>query len=317
MSGLDTAGLDWEALRDLRQGFLHGMDADYWLSSELIDQYDRTFGERIGWKWDHVLSDLRMLGWAPPSGPVVDWACGSGVAGRRFGAAFGGDRPLYLRDRSALAVRYAARRAREAGLEVLEGATAGGVLLVSHVLNELDDSALDGLVALANRMDAVVWVEPGDRATSRRLSTVRSRIDLSPVAPCTHSGACPMLEPDHERHWCHQFGAPPPEAFTDRGWGEFANKIGVDLRSLPLSYLVLDARCDTGSGSRIIGKPKVYKAHATVLLCDETGLKEVRVGKGRLPSAFRAARKDQLGSRVDCVVRDDEVLEWNDGGPVL
>ncbi len=64
----------------------------------------------------------------------------------------------------------------------------------------------------------------------------------------------------------------------DGNWARFAKIAGVDLRSLPLSYLVLDKRSVTETAEvRVIGRPRVYKAHALLLGCDATG--STNIGK--------------------------------------
>src|SRR5687767_12126966 len=72
------------ALRRIRERFLHGTagDADYWRVPADVALYDSTFAERIGWKWDAVLGELRLRGWRPRSRRVLDWGCGSGIAHR-------------------------------------------------------------------------------------------------------------------------------------------------------------------------------------------------------------------------------------------
>src|SRR5688500_19993333 len=77
--------LDWAALARLREQFLSGpsLGGVYWQAREDLASYDLTYGERIGWKWDHVLRELRLRGWRPRSRHVFDWGCGSGVAARR------------------------------------------------------------------------------------------------------------------------------------------------------------------------------------------------------------------------------------------
>ena len=73
---------------------------DYWRSEEELALYDSTFGERIGWKWDAVLSELSVRGWQPQGRRLVDWGCGSGIASRR----------VLRRGRRAGATRRALRR---------------------------------------------------------------------------------------------------------------------------------------------------------------------------------------------------------------
>src|SRR5687767_7296610 len=109
--------LDWSALDRLRDQFLSGTPpaGSYWNSRSDVANYDFTFGQRIGWKWDAVLDELRRRGWSPPAGLVLDWGCGSGIAGRRVVEAFGSTHCSSLRlfDRSHLATDFAAEAARE------------------------------------------------------------------------------------------------------------------------------------------------------------------------------------------------------------
>src|SRR5687768_5282563 len=85
--------LNWPILDRLREGFLRGPGAvgAYWQTPEDLANYDFTYGERIGWKWDHVLRELRLRGWRPRVREVFDWGCGSGVAARRVISFFGAE----------------------------------------------------------------------------------------------------------------------------------------------------------------------------------------------------------------------------------
>src|SRR6266498_988576 len=76
--------LDWAALDRLRETFLAGRPtgAAYWQSMGDLANYDFTYAQRIGWKWDAVLRELQCRGWLPPAAPLLDWGCGSGVASR-------------------------------------------------------------------------------------------------------------------------------------------------------------------------------------------------------------------------------------------
>src|SRR3954471_18693564 len=109
---MNWAELDWSALDRLRTQFLRAPSAaePYWTSAEDLASYDFTYGERIGWKWDQVLRELRLRGWRPRSRPVFDWGCGSGVAARRVIAFFGAENfdALTVWDHSPLACDFAA-----------------------------------------------------------------------------------------------------------------------------------------------------------------------------------------------------------------
>lgn len=316
MSALDLDGIDWEGLRALRARFLVGSAGDrgYWTPS-LLESYDRTFGERIGWKWDHVLDELEMRGWTPPRGPVLDWGCGTGVAGRRFLGRFPDAGPLVCFDRHSGAQDYARTSAENAGWSVVDAGDATTVV-VSHVLSELDEPALTRLLEVVQEAVAVVWVEPGDRSNGRRLSAIRDRLlgRFGVVAPCTHQQRCPLLGPDMERHWCHHFAPPPGEVFTDPGWGRFSAETGIDLRSAPMSFIVMDRRpvADPGPGAvHVIGRPRLSKPEARVFGCDAHGATDARITKRRLPDLYRLAKKGRLADLATWTVDDDEVISFD------
>src|SRR5271169_6041068 len=100
--------LDWTALARHRERFLGSSagDGPYWASAEDLAGYNLTYGVRIGWKWDAVLDELRIRGWKPPGGGMLDWGCGSGIAGRRVIGRFGADafESLAVWDHSPLAI---------------------------------------------------------------------------------------------------------------------------------------------------------------------------------------------------------------------
>src|SRR3989449_11649282 len=109
--------LDWAALDRLRDRFLASepAGANYWTSLVDLENYESTFAQRIAWKWDAVLRELRLRGWTPPArGPLLDWGCGSGIAGRRVVEFFGPEHFTSLRifDRSGLAMEFAIEAAR-------------------------------------------------------------------------------------------------------------------------------------------------------------------------------------------------------------
>ena len=309
--------LDWVRLDRLRTKFLarEGSSAPYWTSREDLANYDFTYAQRIGWKWDAVLRELRLRGWFPPTGPLVDWGCGSGIAGRRVAEFYGAERFGTLRvfDRSHLAMNFAMERAQreQPGLTVVRGETAGtnptqarGTVVISHVLNELDAPGRAGLRAAIDAADAVLWVEPGTYADSRALIDFREtlRADFDPVAPCTHRRECGMLHAHNAAHWCHHFATPPPGLLADADWVRFGQRAGIDLRSLPYSFLVLERRGlrtapvrnsppSFEGWSRVIGQPRLYKGFAKILDCSAEDVREVGVQSRDNPELSRAIKK--------------------------
>ncbi len=317
--------IDWAALERMRTAFLAGTAgaADYWQSESDLAAYDATFAQRIGWKWDFVLGDLRRRGWTPPRTELLDWGCGSGVAARAFLDYFGADAATKLRiwDRSPQAMNFAARRAREKYPALEVGTLAakpeqfGGTLLISHVLTELAQEQTESLAALAASAECVIWVEPGTYEASLTLIAIRERLreSFNLIAPCPHQGRCGILSPENERHWCHHFAVPPAEVFTDSGWARFGNLLGIDLRDLPLSYLVLDRRPAPklpDNSMRLIGHPRIYKGYALLLGCDADAVSEQRLTQRLFPAEFKQFKKGRPGSLAQWRYERGEIKDY-------
>jgi hypothetical protein len=366
--------LDWVALDRLRDTFLAGKPSgtNYWTSRSDLENYDFTFAQRIAWKWDAVLRELKLRGWTPPRGPLLDWGCGSGIAGRRV-VEFFDERTfdgLRVFDRSSLAMEFGAEKAREAfpslrveivatnALSTMVGrdvpiaprraetarltAETGraelplgpdfedaqqrvptadesvGTLVISHVLNELDEAGSGALREVIDRANAVLWLEPGTYADSRSLIAMREvlRETFHVIAPCTHQCGCGLRTPENERHWCHHFASPPAGIMGDSNWVRFAQRAGIDLRSLPYSFLVLERKGlrDPVPGllpdgwSRIIGQPRFYKGYAKIFSCQSDGVRDLALQKRDAPQLFKALKNSDAlpfqrwaieGSRIE------------------
>jgi len=291
----DVNSFNWPALERLRAIFLArdaATNGPYWQNHDTLAAYDATYAERIGWKWDALLRELRLRNWAPPARTtLVDFGCGSGVAGRRVLAAFGADHfsALALADHSPEAVTFAAERARETfpGLKVQTTPEPQEpfTLVVSHVLNELTDVARAELLTLAARAVCVLWVEPGTHADSRALATVRDELRATGqriVAPCTHRENCPLFLETNARDWCHFFAEPPVGVQNNPDWVRFAQRAGVDLRSQAYSCLVLDRIAEPAlpeGSARLLGRPEVFKPYARFLACESDGLHWLELSK--------------------------------------
>jgi SAM-dependent methyltransferase len=254
----------------------------YWDSAGDLALYDETFAQRIGWKWDAVLEELRRRGRLPGGASVLDWGCGTGIAARRLLAARGGIERVFLFDHSRAALEFAQARLLEEhpGVEVQAALPAEpvDVLLVSHVLDELDEGALAPLLDLAGRSAAVIWVEPGSKRTSRHLGELRARLAAAHdvLAPCTHRAVCGALA--REDAWCHFFARPSRAVYTEGMWAELGRELGIDLRALPYSFLALARRgafALDGPGARLLGRPRLTRGRAEFELCDASGVRRV------------------------------------------
>ncbi|HZJ15884.1 MAG TPA: small ribosomal subunit Rsm22 family protein [Chthoniobacteraceae bacterium] len=308
-------------LRELRERFLSATadGREYWKSEAELALYDATFGERIGWKWDAVLAEMVARGWRPQSRRVLDWGCGSGVAGRRVLAQWPHFNSLALHDRSPLARRFAAQRARAEHPRVTICETSDvdpdTLLVISHVLNELSASELTSIIARARQAQEIIWVEAGTHLDSRRLITeVREALlpEFAVVAPCTHQARCGMLATEKAPHWCHHFAPVPSAIFQDARWAEFARELGIDLRALPYSFLALERglpSMQTAGFSRVIGRPREAKGYARVLSCQAEGVAEFVLQKRDAPDLFRAFHKGTAESTYRWQIENGRIVE--------
>ena len=314
---MNWESLDWEVLDRLRATFLSDRKSagPYWHTITDLEAYNLTYGERIGWKWDAVLAEVKQRGWTPPTTvTVLDWGCGSGVDGRRVLDCFGAAnfQRLLVHDHSELAMDFSVHHGRKsfpqlaverAGPEFLRGSEPIGVLVASHVLNELDERAREELAGLCTRAETILWVEPGTHEVSRALGGWREKLraaGLHAVAPCPHSTACGILASGNERHWCHFFASPPANLYADSGWVKFGQRAGIDLRSLPYCFLALDRRpAERPPGlSRIIGEPRLYKGYAKIFNCDDRGVSELMLQKRDEPELFKRFNREGAGSEL-------------------
>ena len=207
--------LDWQSLDKLRT---EARKKDYWASFEILDLYDRTFAQRIAWKWQAVMDEFALKGGRLPESPkILDWACGTGIASRSFLGQFQDlVAEVFVYDRSAKASQFAlqalGREFPHAKVKNwLPERTRPNVLLLSHVINELDNKTLTELKTLISQAELTIWVEPGTPKVSRSLLEMREffRAEFTILAPCPQQAACPMLAPENAAHWCHNFAEPP------------------------------------------------------------------------------------------------------------
>lgn len=288
-------------LSGLRERFLSGTAGarDYWRTEEDLALYDRSLGERIGWKWDAVVGELTERGWHPRSRTLLDWGCGSGIASRRVLAQWPGQwDTVHLFDRSALAARFAAQRLPGQRVETREltALPPGTLVVLSHVINEVGSRDHATLLRLLEQADEVIWVEAGTHADSRSLIAVREalRDRFTLVAPCPHQLVCGLLAPENSSHWCHNFAAPPNAIFQDASWMEFGKEMGIDLRSVPYSFLTLtrEAPAEDQTGlARVLGRPRPYKGFSKVLSCEPAVVRERMLQKRDAPALLRALQE--------------------------
>ncbi|MCI0386180.1 small ribosomal subunit Rsm22 family protein [Streptomyces sp. CNQ085] len=206
---------------------------------------------------------------------------------------------------------------RQERIGAAPGLEAADLVTVSYVLNELPGDARHSLAdaAAAAARRAVVIVEPGTPEGYRRIIEARGRLigaGLRVLAPCPHSGACPV-EPDTD--WCHFAARVSRSSLHRRVKGG-----SLAYEDEKFSYVAAvrpgAGGGDTGGGTdgtpaaaRIVRRPQIRKGQVLLDLCagpdaGRGGLRRETVTKRRGP-AYRAARDARWG---------DAWSETRDGG---
>ena len=285
--------MNWQSLRNLRASYVasEGYLEDYWTPS-LLEDYHKSLGQRIFWKWESVLGLLRLSDLVDDDNnySLLDMACGTGVASQSVLESFPDSKPrdLYLWDRSSKAQSFAKKKSSEflaAGNIHCSLPKQVDLGLVSHVLTEMNEGQLQSFLNVLSSCESFIWVDAGTSFVSERLIKVRDYFlerSYHVHAPCTHQEACGMTSAGNEHNWCHFFADVPGEVHQSAYWREFAKELKVDLRSLPLSFLVMsrkDALTQQESISRLIGRVREYKGYCKALTCDGAGVEERQIQK--------------------------------------
>lgn len=170
-------------------------------------------------------------------------------------------------------------------------AAKADLVTLAYVLDEL--SPAEGL-ALVERLwvatnGLLMVVEPGTPAGWRRMMAVRSRlIELGAhlAAPCPHSEACPIVEPD----WCHfsrRVARSRLHRLTKRG----------DVPWEDEKYIFLAAsrtRAET-FGARVLAPARGGSGKIQLKLCQENGSIDEKMLTKRDGERFKTARRVDWG----------------------
>lgn len=314
--GVPKTRAEVKDLHRLRQLFLEAPNqkglADYWSDSALLELYDATYARRIAWKWAAVLTELEEREWTPAAGirRWIDWGCGSGVASEMMLQHFPSSAPneLIVSDRSTIARQYATTKlsALNSKLKVTPqtpeslNISTNDLLLISHVATELKEEQLSSLIAAIRKAGAVIWVEPGTPFCSEKLITARAALseEFEIAAPCPHSLNCPLENKTGD--WCHFFAPPPQDVFHDPLWARLSKELNIDLRSLPVSFLVLQDKSAPVSAAernqtndRLLARPRYYKGYAKVMVCTADGeLTNPQLQANKYKREFKQWEKD-------------------------
>lgn len=255
--------------------------------ARLRAEYEREIAPRTEAALGKLFAELPQLAVRR----ALDLGAGTGAARRAIHTRFGADVTVVGVDRVAGAAVDVVADLRRAGRPT---GVAGRFDLVTaaHVLNELglDVTAKARLVRswcddLLEPGGMLVLLEPALRETSRALLELRDALVSAPerqltiVAPCLRSGACPAL--DRPRDWCHDTAVVRDETSGARWRVDF-------------SYLVLTPRASDAPHVaadrvfRIVSDPMVEKGRLRVFACGEDG-RHAFVRQDRDESAANAA----------------------------
>jgi hypothetical protein len=317
---------DWALLSQMRQGYLGERAQTLWTTSRSLEVYDKFFGRRIADKWFSALNVFAergdaqdFLDWRTQLGAplqIWDWGCGTGRASRSFCQALAIDDPVeaVFTDRGEFIEAWAhhqlvSERGERSITKIPSSKLqlSNTVLLISHVLNELEHAKAGSLSDVAARAEWIFWVENGSRSTSRALAGVRNKIrhthDI--LAPCLGQTGCQAIEGKDHSHWCHFFAERTAEYFLDPEWSEFSKRLGVDLRSIPYSFFIARRKREGSPAPTLsvplpsthgvhIGRARVYKGYADALVCENnTRLEDWRYPKRSYGEIYRELKKDQ------------------------
>jgi ribosomal protein RSM22 (predicted rRNA methylase) len=261
-----------DSIEHLRHLFLSESTSgvsNYWDSEETLAAYEETLAQRILWKWQGVLETLNrrnLLSKFSTIESVVDWGCGSGVASRALLDALAKEnvslsslKSWNFWDRSELATKFAENLFQKceskntiasvpvfrARCEKMESAPLNSAVLISHVLSEMNSAQQAKLTQSLENASVVLWIEAGTRTCSQALLKVRENLrnkGFVVLAPCTQNKNCPLN--DSLEDWCHMYAPVPSFVFQSAFWSQFSKKHKVDLRALPLSFLMLARNSD-------------------------------------------------------------------------
>ena len=167
-------------------------------------------------------------------------------------------------------------------------------LIQGNLLAEMDDGAADQIYRplgeSLRRMapgGALIWVEPADRISSRRLLSLRDRmIKLYPefivLAPCPNlrNASCPALKTDKD--WCHE---DRPYAFSE-DVRRLAKTVGHIKDSLKMTYIIAMKRHDdfpfrtsTMPVWRLVSELREETGLAWGIFCDGAERRRIRILK--------------------------------------
>lgn len=135
------------------------------------------------------------------------------------------------------------------------------LLLFSYSLNEFEEVP-EWIYEAQN----LLIIEPSTKYDARRLMSLRAELlkaGLNPLAPCTHSKSCPLLE-ESKKDWCHdRVHIEMPDWFK-----KLEGFLPMKNSNLTFSYLLASKHlAPNQQGARIIGDSQKQKGKTIQMIC--------------------------------------------------
>ncbi|NLU70165.1 rRNA methyltransferase [Streptomyces sp. HNM0574] len=253
---------------------------DGWAPADHVDVGGGTGAAT--WATAATWDDAAPEGGVTRATTVLDWAAPALDLGRELAASSGSP--------ALRAAEWRRRSLRSSG----EPLPAADLVTVSYVLGELepeDRRAVTDSAAGAGR--AVVIVEPGTPDGYLRIREARETLTaagLRVLAPCPHSGQCPIVPGED---WCH-FAARVPRSSLHRQvkGGSLAYE---DEKFAYVAAVRPELVPGTPAASRVVRRPVLRKGQVLLDLCTaDEELRRTTVTK-RHGADYKAARNTDWG----------------------
>ncbi len=173
------------------------------------------------------------------------------------------------------------------------------LVLASYMANELDSDELnklsDALDKQTNDDGIAVVIVPGVPEFFKKLLFLRSSLlerGFRILAPCTFTGDCEMEGTDD---WCHFY-----KRIQRSKALRYIKEGELPYEDEKYSYLVL-SRIKTeneNKSNRIIRHPQIKKGLVEVMLCNDTGIKQVKITKSKAPETFKELKSLGWGDKL-------------------
>ncbi len=167
------------------------------------------------------------------------------------------------------------------------------LVTASYVMNELTPEKRKKLTEkLWNATEKLlIIVEPGTPTGFENIKAIRNQLiacGASIIAPCPHSGECPLPEDD----WCH---------FTARVSRTKLHKQlkggDVPYEDEKYTYIAVSRNEGQAHGARVLRHPKIESGKITLKLCTANGVTE-RIVTKKEGAMFKKARKADCGDEI-------------------